>query len=158
MDRVDDTPEMKKQAEWAAPASAARLAHCSISSAISTISALYYVLEIWQVKFQSVKGYKVTKPNEGKNSKGGKCSLPNSRTLFPRLPSSILPGENNLAHAIPEHTVVYPHARNLKFCRCTHPLAMTKFRGGMNHCYFWPMYKGIKSCLPRTKVNVIHDS
>ena len=38
VDRVDVTPEIEKQAEWATLANAA---HCSISSETSTVSTLY---------------------------------------------------------------------------------------------------------------------
>ena len=44
LDRVDVTPEMEKWARRAALACAARLAHCSISGAASTLSSLYIVV------------------------------------------------------------------------------------------------------------------
>ena len=45
VDRVDVEPEIKKRAKKAPLACAAPAAHCSISSAISTLSTLYQKLQ-----------------------------------------------------------------------------------------------------------------
>ena len=46
VDRVDVTPDMEIWADWTAMGCAAPLAHCYISSRISTVATLYQVRRV----------------------------------------------------------------------------------------------------------------